>query len=237
MKIGVAGQNGRVGKLLVTELSSGAWPDLTFSGGISRDDDPASIFQTCDAIIDFTRPEATRTYAQLAARYSKILITGTTGLSADDEKILKNSAQNTVIVAAANMSIGVTILSALVEQAAARLQSDWDIEIFETHHKHKIDSPSGTALALGRAAAQHRSGKFVTDRTGTRNAGDIGFSVARGGDVVGEHTVTFYGAGERLTLGHMATDRALFARGALRAALWAKNQKSGLYSMRDVLGL
>lgn len=237
MKIGIAGQNGRVGKLLVQELQSGTWPDLSFAGGTGSKDDPTPLFQTSDAVIDFTNPEATRKHAGLAAAHKKILITGTTGLGAEDEKALQDAAKHTVIVRAANMSVGVNLLLALVEQAAAKLGPEWDIEIFEAHHKHKIDSPSGTALALGKAAAKHRKGDFVTDRHGKRRDGDIGYAVSRGGDVVGEHMVTFYGAGERISLGHMASDRALFARGALKAALWARSQKHGLYSMRDVLGL
>lgn len=237
MKIGITGQNGRMGQMLIRELQSGAWGDLQLAGGIGRDGDAAELFAASDAVIDFTRPEATRNHATLAAQKKKILIVGTTGLTAEDESVLKNAAQQTTIVYAANMSVGVNLLLALVEQAAVRLGPEWDVEIFEAHHKSKVDAPSGTALALGNAAAKQRGGSFVTDRNGTRKQGDIGFSVARGGDVVGEHSVTFYGAGERITLGHMATNRALFARGALKAAQWARHQKPGLYSMRDVLGL
>ncbi|MCK6417974.1 MAG: 4-hydroxy-tetrahydrodipicolinate reductase [Alphaproteobacteria bacterium] len=237
MKIGITGQNGRMGQMLIQELRGGAWPDLQLAGGIGRDGDAENLFKISDAVIDFTRPEATRNHVALAAQKKKILIVGTTGLTAEDESVLNNAAQQTVIVSAPNMSVGVNLLLALVEQAAARLGPDWDAEIYEAHHKNKIDAPSGTALALGKAVANQRGGAFVTDRHGARKQGDIGFSVARGGDVVGEHSVTFYGAGERISLQHMATNRALFARGALKAAEWAKGQKPGLYFMRDVLGV
>ena len=157
-------------------------------------------------------------------------------------QIIKQAADKTLIVYAANMSIGVNMILALVKQAGERLGPEWDIEIFETHHHHKIDSPSGTALALGKAAQAGRgSGDFVTDRTGKRNQGDIGYAVQRGGDIVGEHTVTFFGQGERIEIGHKATNRDLFAKGALHATQWAleksKAGSRGLYSMQDVLGL
>jgi 4-hydroxy-tetrahydrodipicolinate reductase len=256
MKIGVLGCTGRVGSLIVTELLSGHWPSLTLAGGTARDaskikgdyfitPSAEELFHESDALIDFTRPEATREHAGLAAKTGKILIVGTTGLSLDDETALEKAAHSAPIVYAANMSVGVNLLLALVEKAAAALAPDhWDIEIFESHHKHKVDAPSGTALAIGRAAAKGRS--VVHDNvavrardgiTGEREEGTIGYSIARGGDVVGEHTAFFYGAGERIELTHIATNRALFAKGALKAALWAKGRKPGLYSMRDVLGL
>ncbi|MCC6598445.1 MAG: 4-hydroxy-tetrahydrodipicolinate reductase [Alphaproteobacteria bacterium] len=257
MKIGVAGCTGRVGVLIVQELLSGQWKMLELAGGTARNadkikvpyfvtTDPAALFARADIVIDFSRPEATLKNAALAAETGKALIVGTTGLSAQDEAALAQAAKKTAIVYAANMSVGVNLLLALVEQAAARLgPDDWDIEIFETHHKHKIDAPSGTALAIGKAAAKGRRVKLEDEAlyaregvTGERIDGNIGFSVARGGDVVGEHTAFFYGAGERLEISHRATNRALFAKGALRAALWlAKNRQPGLSSMRDVLGL
>ena len=166
-------------------------------------------------------------------------------MSHTDEDALKDAAQKTAIVYAANMSVGVNLLLALVEKAAASLgPDDWDIDIFESHHKHKVDAPSGTALAVGKAAAKGRGVDLddvkVSARdgiTGEREKGTIGFSVARGGDVVGEHTAYFYGEGERIELTHIATNRALFAKGALRAALWLKDKPNGLYSMKDVLDL
>jgi len=256
MKIGITGCRGRVGRLLVEEISSGAWEGAELAGGtalkadIPEDppffmtDDPNELFKTADVVIDFTAPEATRKHAWLAAKHKTALVVGTTGLSDEDELELKDAAKETTIVYAANMSVGVNILLALIEQAAARLDEEWDIEIFESHHKHKVDAPSGTALAMGHSAAKGR-GKNLEDiavyerygQTGARKKGDIGFSVARGGDVVGEHTAFFYSEGERIELTHVATNRALFARGAIKAALWTKGQKPGLYSIRDILNL
>lgn len=255
LKIGIVGCKGRVGSILVQELLTGTWPDLSLAGGtvLPQDLGPSDFFITdkaddlfakADAVIDFTSPTATRAHAELAAKHGKILVAGTTGLTLDDEAVLKAAAQKTRIVYAANMSIGVNALLALVEQLSSKLQSGWDIEIFESHHKHKVDAPSGTALALGHAAAKGRGVNLndVMDparhgHTGARHDGHIGFSVARGGDVVGEHTVYFYSEGERIEVSHIATNRALFARGALRAALMVKDKPNGLYSVRDLLGL
>ncbi len=230
-RIGVFGCTGRVGQLLVKELQSGHWEGLSLAGGSVRPglpanedfyttDHPEKLFERADVLVDFTTPDATAKHVWLAAKHHKPIVIGTTGLNAAQEKELRDAAKECAIVYAANMSVGVNLLLALVEQAAARLPG-WDIQIAETHHRHKKDAPSGTALALGRA-------------TGEDN---IGYAVQRGGDIVGEHTVAFFGEGERIELGHKATDRALFARGALRAALWVKDQDYGLYSMRDVLGL
>lgn len=249
--IGVLGCGGRVGALLVQELQAGHWgADVTLAGGTVRQgaarpadffttEDPGELISCADVLIDFTSPEATAKHVWLAAKNHKPLVIGTTGLNPQQEQEIRDAAKETAIVYAANMSVGVNLLLALVEQAAARLGPEWDIEIAETHHRHKVDAPSGTALALGRAAAKGRGVTLdpVTDRSGRREPGAIGFAVQRGGDVVGEHTVTFYAEGERLELGHKAGNRALFAKGAIRAALWAGSQPYGLYSMRDVLGL
>lgn len=236
MKIGVTGFKGRMGQLLVEEIK--AAEDLEFAGGIDMGDDAEALFVAADIVIDFSVPDATITHARLAANNGTALIVGTTGLSEKQEQQLNDTAQKTAIVYAANMSIGVNMLMALVEQAASRLDVDWDIEVFETHHNQKIDSPSGTALALGKSARKGRgAGDFVTDRTGKRNQGDIGYAVQRGGDVVGEHDVTFFNQGERITLGHKATDRRLFVQGALRAARWVHGKDAGLYSMQNVLDL
>ena len=254
MKVGIAGYTGRVGQLLIAELQSGAWKGLELVGGTAPDasdedyftsKDPAELFERADVVIDFTRPEATVKHVTLAADTNTAMIIGTTGLSADDEKALSEAAKKTPIVYAANMSVGVNLLLALVEKAAGSLgPDDWDIEIFESHHKHKVDAPSGTALAVGKAAATGRGVNHddvaVRARdgiTGEREKGSIGYSVARGGDVVGEHTAYFYSEGERIELTHVATNRALFAKGALRAAGWIKGQPPGLYSMKEVLGL
>ncbi|MGH1376385.1 MAG: 4-hydroxy-tetrahydrodipicolinate reductase [Alphaproteobacteria bacterium] len=257
MKIGVVGCNGRVGAVVISELLSGNWEPhgLELSGGSARNttngdekffttQNEEELFERSDCIIDFTLPEGTAAHAKLAAKHKTTLIVGTTGLTTEDEETLKEAARETTIIYSANMSVGVNLLSALIEQAAARLDPDWDIEIFESHHKYKLDAPSGTALALGRSAAIGRGNSLENlaeyDRhgqIGAREKGKIGFSVARGGDVVGEHTVFFYGEGERVELTHKATDRSLFAKGALRAARWSKDKEPGLYSMRDVLDL
>jgi len=190
MRIGVTGYKGRMGQLLVAEIN--ATDGLEFAGGIDKDDDAGALFKNSDAVIDFTIPEATMAHVELAAQHNTALIVGTTGLNEAQEELLQHSATKTPIIYAANMSVGVNMLLALVEQAASRLDIDWDIEIFETHHNQKIDSPSGTALALGKAARAGRNGgEFVTDRTGKRNQGDIGYAVQRGGDVVGEHDVLY----------------------------------------------
>lgn len=256
MKIGIVGCMGRVGSVLVKEVNSHEWPDIELAGGTALPEDvkddhpffitsnPDELFQIADAVIDFTSPESTKKHAWLAAKHKKSLIIGTTGLTLDDEHELEDAANETTIIYAANMSVGVNVLLNLVEKAAATLADDWDIEIFEAHHKHKVDAPSGTALAIGKAAASGR-GIELEDKadwarhgqTGARKRGHIGFSVARGGDVVGEHRAYFYSEGERIELTHVATNRALFARGALRAAMWSEDKKPGLYSMKDVLGL
>lgn len=241
MNVGVVGYKGRVGQILVREIE--AAEDLNFSGGADQGDDALALFEKSDVVIDFTRPEATLHHASLAAQTGTALVIGTTGLSAEQEAELKKLSEKAPIMYAANMSVGVNMLLALVEQTASHLGVEWDIEVFETHHNQKIDSPSGTALALGKAARKGRSktikggADFIVDREGKRKSGDIGYAVQRGGDVVGEHDVTFFSQGERITLGHKATDRSLFAKGALHAARWIKDQKHGLYSMQDVLDL
>jgi len=255
MKVGIVGCNGRVGSLVIKELRSGEWAEqgLVLAGGSSRKalnedffttQSEDELFERSDVVIDFTLPEAAITHAKLAKLHKTALIIGTTGLSEQDEKELKNTAEHVPVVYAANMSVGVNMLIALVEQAAERLKEDWDIEIFEAHHKHKVDAPSGTALALGKAAANGRGNNLDNladfDRHGNigeREKGKIGFAAARGGDVVGEHKVMFLGEGESLELSHRATNRSLFAKGALRAAVWIEGKEPDFYSMRDVLDL
>ncbi len=236
MKVGITGYKGRMGQSIIHLIED--TDDLEFAGGIDQGDEALPLFEKADVVIDFTRPEPTIKHAELAAKTKTALVIGTTGLSDDQEAKLAEYAKDTAILYAANMSVGVNLLMALVEQAAARLSDEWDIEVFETHHHHKIDSPSGTALALGKSARAGRGGgDFVTDREGKRNQGDIGYAVQRGGDVIGEHTVTFFGDGERVELGHKASDRSLFAKGALRGTRWVKDKPAGLYSMRDVLDI
>ena len=189
-------------------------------------------------------PAATVAHAELAAQNRLVHIIGTTGLEREHENKIAEASKNTVVVKSGNMSLGVNLLAALVRRVAMTLDQDFDIEILEMHHNKKIDAPSGTALLLGRAAAEGRnidlSQRSVRTRdgvTGARHAGDIGFAALRGGTVVGDHTVIFAGPAERIELVHKAEDRMIFARGALKAAQWAKGQKPGLYSMADVLGL
>ncbi len=278
-EIGVLGCSGRVGSLIVREIREQRFGEsVALAGGTVRAPAPADFFTTTDAdalfsranvLIDFTTPEATAKHVWLAAKHHKPLVIGTTGLNPQQAQEIRDAANETSIVYAANMSVGVNLLLALVEQAAASLGPEWDIEIAETHHRYKVDAPSGTALALGKAAEkglkalsprgeglgegdmtqtagiispspqpspQGERG-VVLDRSGKREPGTIGFAVQRGGDVAGEHMVSFFGEGERLELGHKAANRAIFAKGAIRAALWVKDQPRGLYSMRDVLGL
>jgi 4-hydroxy-tetrahydrodipicolinate reductase len=231
MKVAIAGQSGRMGRIIRQELESGAWTDLTYGTGTVRGDDPVRLLDG-DIIIDFSSPDATRTHIALAAQHHKPIIIGTTGLSATDQDALRDAAQECPLLYSANMSIGINLLATLVERASLALGPGFDIEILETHHRNKIDAPSGTALMLGNATGRVHAD---LDRSGKRETGTIGFAVQRGGDVVGEHTVSFFGPGERLELIHRAHDRSLFAKGALRAAQWIKNKPHGYYTMRDVL--
>lgn len=212
--------------------------------GVTVTDDPLEAFAKARAVIDFTSPAATMEFAALAAQARVVHVIGTTGLTADDMTGIKAAARHAVVVKADNMSLGVTLLAQLVRRAAEALDDDFDIEVVEAHHRHKIDAPSGTALMLGRAAANGRGVglDLVADRgrdgiTGPRDRGRIGFSAIRGGDMVGEHDVIFAADGERVVLRHLATDRRIFARGALKAALWGQDKDPGLYDMIDVLGL
>jgi 4-hydroxy-tetrahydrodipicolinate reductase len=214
------------------------------ANGIIVTDDPLEAFAISQAVIDFTTPAATLEFAALTAQARAVHIIGTTGMNAAEIEQLEPASRHAVIVRAGNMSLGVNLLTKLTEKVAAALDADFDIEIIETHHHHKVDAPSGTALMLGEAAAVGRGVNLNDVResgrdgmTGARKRGDIGFVAIRGGDVVGEHDVLFAGAGERIILRHMATDRSIFARGALKAALWGQTQKPGHYDMMDVLGL
>ena len=253
MKIGITGCTGRMGQLLVKEVTSN--PALTFAGGTYRDQvpppadlrifpDAEALFRASDVVIDFTSPDASVVHAELAAHHGKALLIGTTGLSpAQLDKIAEHAASAPILVSP-NTSLGVNVLSSLVQKAAALLGNDYAIEILEAHHGNKVDAPSGTALALGRSAAAGR-GVELKDHavyareghTGKRGRDDIGFATLRGGDVVGEHTVFFYGTGERLELTHRATDRVLFAKGAIHVAQWLAKQKPGSYLMKDCLSL
>lgn len=266
MKIGILGASGRMGRLLIGEVlankglcSLGGVADIKGHPDIGKDagtlvhlppcgicvtEDARAVFRDSNVVIDFTLPDATATHAALAHEFGKPLVVGTTGLNNIEIASLETAAKKTAIVYSANYSLGVNLLTALVEMAAAKLSAAYDIEIFEAHHRHKKDAPSGTAYMLGKAAARGRGidleAMMVPARfgpVGERVPGSIGFSVFRGGDVVGEHTVTLAGPGERIELAHKATDRTIFAKGALKAALWVVDKKPGLYSMRDVLDI
>jgi 4-hydroxy-tetrahydrodipicolinate reductase len=208
-------------------------------------DDPLPVFARADGVLDFSVPAATVEFAGYAAQAHIVHVIGTTGCSDDDDAKIAAAARHATIVKSGNMSLGVNLLAALVEQAARALGPDaFDIEIVEMHHRHKVDAPSGTALLLGKSAAAGRgidlsehSLRSRDGHTGPRPDGAIGFASLRGGSVVGDHSVVLAGADERITLSHIAEDRAIFARGAVKAALWAWGRKPGLYSMRDVLGL
>jgi 4-hydroxy-tetrahydrodipicolinate reductase len=263
--ITITGASGRMGQMLLktvldsdrarlvgaVERSGHAWVGRDVgeamggqANGIIVTDDPLEVFAISQAVIDFTTPAATLEFAALTAQARAVHIIGTTGMNAAEIEQLEPASRHAVIVRAGNMSLGVNLLTKLTEKVAAALDADFDIEIIETHHHHKVDAPSGTALMLGEAAAVGRGVNLNDVResgrdgmTGARKRGDIGFVAIRGGDVVGEHDVLFAGAGERIILRHMATDRSIFARGALKAALWGQTQKPGHYDMMDVLGL
>ena len=264
MKVGIVGIGGRMGRMLAqaaldagAELAGGT--ERPGSDQIGRDigelmgrgpvgirvgQDPAVLFGASDVVIDFTAPSATLSHAAMAAKLGKALVIGTTGLSADDELALRAAAESAPIVFAPNYSLGVNLMLALVEQAARALDEAYDVEIVEMHHRHKVDSPSGTALGLGRAAAKGRGvaldavwRKSRDGQVGARPKGEIGFATLRGGDVVGDHTVVFAAEGERFEITHKASSRAVFANGAVKAALWVAGKPPGFYSMKDVLGI
>jgi 4-hydroxy-tetrahydrodipicolinate reductase len=266
MRIGVLGCAGRMGRAVIgevlaaqgLELAGGVEPpghpalgqDLgVLAGaepaGVAASADAEALLAAADVVIEFSAPEATAAHAALAAERGVGHVIGTTGLSDGHERTLRDAARRTAIMRAANMSLGVNLLLGLTAQVARALGPEaFDIEILEMHHRHKVDVPSGTALALGEAAARGRDVQLadVAARgrdglTGARKAGAIGFAALRGGDVVGDHVVIFAGAGERLELAHRATDRRIYARGALAAARWLRGRPPGLYGMADVLGL
>jgi len=214
------------------------------ANGVIVTDDPLEAFAKAQAVLDFTAPAATVAFAELAAQARAVHVIGTTGLSDGDLAKLEAASHHAVIVRAGNFSLGVNLLTTLTRKVAAALDEDYDIEVIEAHHNQKVDAPSGTALMLGEAAAAGRGVNLndVADRardgiTGARKRGDIGFTAIRGGDIIGEHDVMFAAAGERIILRHVASDRTVFARGALKAALWGQDKKPGQYDMVDVLGL
>jgi len=243
LNIGVAGALGRMGRAVAAAIDAAA--DMTATARFDRPGPMPDDLAACAVIIDFSMPAASVALArQAAARGGPALVIGTTGMSEDEESAISTAAQSVAIVRSGNFSLGVNILAGLVEQAAKRLgRREWDIEITESHHRRKVDAPSGTALLLGEAAARGR-GETLADilaparhgQTGPRPEGVIGFSVVRGGGIIGEHSAIFAAEDEIITLSHSARDRSLFARGALEAARWLPARPPGLYDMMDVLG-
>ncbi|MDO9282345.1 MAG: 4-hydroxy-tetrahydrodipicolinate reductase [Methylotenera sp.] len=264
LKVVIAGCSGRMGHVLLECVFADA--ELVLHGALDREDNPQlgrdageqlgklsgikvvadvdAVLKSADVLVDFTRPEASIQYLAACQKHHVKMIIGTTGFSAEQKVAIEAASRNIAIVFAPNMSVGVTLLINLVEQAAKVLSDGYDIEVVEMHHRHKVDAPSGTALRLGEAAA-HGLGQDLKDCaiyaregvTGEREAGKIGFATLRGGDVVGDHTVVFAGIGERVELTHKASSRATFALGALRAAKFLADKNVGLFDMRDVLGL
>lgn len=261
----VMGGSGRMGQMLiklitasdqchlvgVTEAPGHAWAGRDLgevmggaANGVLVTDDPIKVVAKAQAVIDFTTPKATVAMSELTAQARAVHVVGTTGMTQDDIAALDLAARHATIIRAGNMSLGVNLLTQLVRQVAAALDADYDIEVIEGHHRHKVDAPSGTALMLGEAAAEGRGVKLddVADRgrdgiTGERTRGAIGFHAIRGGDIIGDHDVLFAADGERITLRHQASDRSVFARGAIKAALWGQGKGPGHFDMLDVLGL
>lgn len=243
LRIGIAGITGRMGRLLAEEVPAAG---ARLAGGIGRGEDPRPLFAASDVVIDFTRAEAAAAHAALAAEFGKGLVLGTSGLSAEQEAAVADAARRTPIVYAANFAPGVNLVLALAERLAAALPAEaYDAEILEMHHRQKVDAPSGTAIALGRAVARGRGTTLEAagresgraGHTGPRRTGAIGFAALRGGQVVGEHMLLFAGASEHIALTHRSFDRRAYAVGAVRAALWLQGRPPGLYGMPEVLGL
>jgi 4-hydroxy-tetrahydrodipicolinate reductase len=240
-RIGIIGSEGRMGRALVDAIAAAG---CTLAGGIDKGGDPVALAKASDVLIDFSSPHALEANLDAAADAGVPILIGTTGLEERHHWLIDTASDNVALLQTGNTSLGVNMLAFLVEEAAARLGEDWDIEIVETHHRMKVDAPSGTALLLGEAAAKGR-GIALADKsergrdgiTGARGSGTIGFASLRGGSVAGDHTVHFLADNERIALSHMAENRLIFARGAVKAALWLKGQKPGRYTMREVLGL
>jgi 4-hydroxy-tetrahydrodipicolinate reductase len=265
LKIAVTGAAGRMGRELIRAVHANE--GCTLVGAVEREgslalgqdagllaglgklgviitDDPLELFTKIDAVLDFTIAAASIEFAALAANARIVHVLGSTGFKSDEEAMIAAAARHATIIKSGNMSLGVNLLTALTRKVAAALDADFDIEILEMHHRHKVDAPSGTALMLGKAAAEGRgvdldevSVRVRDGHTGERQRGDIGFATLRGGNVVGEHAVILAADGEIVELRHRATDRGIFARGAVKAALWGHGKGPGLFSMLDVLGL
>ena len=240
--IGILGAKGRMGRAIAAALEEEA--RATLAGGADLGDDATALAAGCEVLIDFSTPAALARHLDAAANAGVAIVIGTTGLDDTHHAAIDRAAGRIAVLQAANMSLGVNLLAYLVRDAAARLGPDWDIEIVEMHHRHKVDAPSGTALLLGAAAAQGRGLDLASASergrdgiTGARTAGHIGFASLRGGSVAGDHQVILAAEGERLELGHRAESREIFARGAVKAALWLAGKPAGRYTMADVLGL
>lgn len=240
-KIGIIGSNGRMGQALVDAIAQ-AGHEL--AGGVDKGDDIGPLIAASDVLVDFSSPHALELTLDACIAANKPIVIGTTGLEERHHYLIDDAAADIAILQTGNTSLGVTMLAALVHKAAARLGNDWDIEIVEMHHRMKVDAPSGTAMLLGEAAAKGRHIELASNSergrdgiTGARKAGAIGFASLRGGTVAGDHSVIFAGNEESITLSHRAENRAIFARGAVKAALWLAQQTPGRFTMPDVLGL
>lgn len=240
-KIGIIGSNGRMGQALVAAIAGAGF---NHAGGIDQGDDLAPLVAASDVLVDFSSPHALEANLDACVAKGKPILVGTTGLEERHHYLIDDAASEIAVLQTGNTSLGVTMLAALVREAASRLGPDWDIEIVEMHHRRKVDAPSGTALLLGQAAAEGRQIELATSSergrdgiTGARAHGAIGFASLRGGTVAGDHSVIFAGNEESITLSHRAEDRAIFARGAVKAAVWLVGQAPGRYSMSEVLGL
>ncbi len=263
VKISIPGGNGRMGKTLIKEIIENESLELANSYCLPNEkekgldlgtlvghnpiekiltDNSSSIFEETDVIIDFTVPEASIFHVEKAANHKIPIVIGTTGFSNDQFDKIKSFSNKIPIVYSANFSIGIAIMKKLINDATKNLGTDWEIEIFETHHNKKVDSPSGTALLLGSAAASAR-GKNLDDVkqlsrqgiVGKRKKDEIGFSVVRGGNVIGEHSIKYFNGDERLEINHIANNRSIFAKGAIRSAVWTLNQKPGFFTLDHVL--
>ena len=240
-RIGIIGSAGRMGQALTAAIAEAG---LSHAGGVDKDGDVAALAAASDALVDFSSPAALEATLDAAMAAGRPIVIGTTGLEERHHWLIDQASKDIPILQTGNTSLGVTMLAALVRKAAAGLADDWDIEITEMHHRHKVDAPSGTALLLGEAAAAGRgialsshSERGRDGVTGPRAPGAIGFASLRGGSVAGDHSVIFASEGESITLSHRAEDRSIFARGAVKAAVWLTRQRAGRYTMNDVLGM
>ena len=240
-QIGIFGSRGRMGQALVMAIAEAG---AGFAGGADKGDDFGALVDASDVLVDFSAPDALESHLDGCIAAGKPILVGTTGLEERHQFLIDNAAEHIAVLQTGNTSLGVNMLAALVAQAAARLDEDWDIEIVEMHHRHKVDAPSGTALLLGQAAADARGVNAIKDSergrdgiTGARARGAIGYASLRGGSVAGDHSVIFAGAHERIELTHRAENRGVFANGAVRAATWLIGKPAGRYDMKDALGL